>query len=114
MKTSVLRYHKQTDSLRKVSLSLSKMETEHPPGTQVSLEPSVHVCLISQGEVHSIKASRDLQASFWDKVTPPLKNLQPYFTHKNKNQRKAQLVSSAGNLPAISAEIAWSKRSLLL
>lgn len=89
MKTSVLGYGKQTDSLRKVSLPLSRMETEHPPGTQVSLEPSVHVCLISQWEVHSIKASRNLQVSFWDKVTLPLNNLQPYFTHKNKKSEES-------------------------
>lgn len=34
MKTSDLRYGKQTDSLRKISLLLSRMETEHPPGTK--------------------------------------------------------------------------------
>lgn len=91
MKTSVLRYHKQTDSLRKVSLPLRKMETEHPPGTQVSLEPSVHVCLISQWEVHSIKASRNLQASFWDKVTPPLKNCSHILLRRTKIRGKHSL-----------------------
>lgn len=39
MKTSVLRYGKQTNSLRKVSLSLSRMETEHPPSVSGAFSP---------------------------------------------------------------------------